>query len=195
MARASGPHLSHSGFLGRGLVQQARLPQNSTPNSSISDILWAFVVVSFPLSLLSVALCALVFSFRVNPSPPSELYPHSTGIDPDAFYVTLSATSVALVASFSSTVATFLVNSAMTLVIYSISSAIVRQSAEKQLKSLPTPFQLGLMINLRNGSLSSLWPCMKYYFSWKGRRRVAHCLRVVIAATLFAALLSYASYP
>lgn len=155
------------------------------------DLISAFLIVSLPMSLLSVALLVVVFAFRVYPSPSSVLNSDATGDDISAFYVRLSPASIALVASFSSTVAPFLMGSTITLVLYPLSSVIVKQTAEQRFESLPTPLQLGVLINLRNGNVMSLWPWLKGCLTRKGRHPTIHCLKCVTTVALLAALLSY----
>jgi len=139
--------------------------RNASANfdGSLQEIGIAAALVSIPLAVLSVALLAVVSGFQIDTS-------HFTGLGPGqeqitgAYVVELSATTIALIASYSSTVAPIAVGFAMTLLSYSASHDIKKYSERDQSDKLPTPYQLGLLINMKSGSVGSLWPWFKYRF-------------------------------
>jgi len=177
------------------LKEEARLLQTEGPQTSdhspnqkrkkdgsISEILLAFLIVSVPLSVLAAALLALVLNFRLLPTNLSS----EQGLDSSSYYVDLSATRIALIASYSSTIASFVIGSAMLLVSYPLSAKFARYSQSEDLEHLPTPYQIGLLINLRTGSFGSLWPWFKYTVRQKIRRKTSGVVKASAIAVILA---------
>lgn len=158
----------------------------------LQDIGLAFAVVSIPLSILSVALLGAVLGFQIDTSNSTNLGPGQEAIA-GYYIVQLSATTIALIASYSSTVAPIAVGFAMTLLSYPIANDIIKYSERKQFEKLPTPYQLGLMINLRSGSVGSLWPWFKYTFRWRVRHKTVGVVKAFTLGVTSALLLT--SYP
>lgn len=151
----------------------------------VSEILLSFVVLSIPLSVLAAVLVGLVVHFRLPTSSLSSDQP----LDPKSYYVNLSATRIALIASYSSTVISLVIGSAMVLVSYPLAAMFVRYSQNKDLKHLPTPYQVGLLVNLRTGSVKALWPWFKYTFR-RLRKHTSAVVKASVMAVLLALLLS-----
>jgi hypothetical protein len=162
----------------------------STSNGGPWEILTAFVVVTFPLTILSAALIGVVMAYRIKQSP-SSIPNSSPEVDNGVYYVNLSASTVALISSYSSTVAPLAAGFAMTLVFYSLSRHIVRDSQKQITTNLPTPYQIGLLITLRSGGVGSLWPWIKYTFTGKIIRHTSGMVKACVAGAIIATLLTY----
>jgi hypothetical protein len=149
------------------------------------EIAIAFAIVSIPFSLLSLVLLGVVLGSRINGT-------FDTGDQQfnDSYIVTLSATTITLIASYSSTVAPIAVGFAMTLIIYSTSNDIIKYSNGGQLDKLPSPYQMALLIKLRSGGIGSLWPWFQYTFRWNVKHRLASVVKTLVAAVGFAIFLS-----
>jgi hypothetical protein len=170
---------------------QSPSKQRSTSSGAFWEIVFAFSVISIPLSILSAALLAIIFVFRIQTS--ASLVPNSPQDENDAnvYYVNLSATTIVLIASYSSTVAPLVVSYVMTLVSYSISSSIVRHSKRGHINDLPTPYQIGLLLALRSGGLGSLWTWFKYNFKLKMRHKTTGIVKLSVVAAMMTVLLTY----
>jgi hypothetical protein len=171
------------------------LPLDHTSNNSVSksdgstwDILLAFAIVSIPLTVLSAALLAVIFAFRVTEFQTVS----GTNSEDNAYYVNLSATTVTLIASYSSTAASLVVGFAMTLISYTIATNIIRESERNRVENLPNPYQIALLITMQSGSLGALWPWMKYSFTNKFKR-TAGVVKVLALTALSVVLLTYIS--
>ena len=175
-------------------VEQANDPPRSTQMQRSSskrmtggtfEIIFALAMVCLPLIAISLFLMGIVFWFRVQTgllstsllsvSSAASLDPVQT--DPNAYYVRISATTLVLLASFSSTVAISVVSFSMTLLSYPVSRQLLRISETRKLASLPSPYQLSLLITTLNGGINTLWYWTKYLLGWRRRSKIG---RVVI---------------
>jgi len=148
------------------------------------EILSAMAMVCLPLIAISLLLLGIVFWFRMQSGlstsqlsvlSAASLDPVQT--DPSAYYVHISATTLVLLASFSSSVAISVVSFSMVLLSYPVSRQLLRISESKKLSSLPSPYQLSLLITTLNGGINTLWYWTKYLLGWRRRSKVG---RVVI---------------
>jgi hypothetical protein len=173
-------------------VEQADDPPRPTQRSSSKrmtggtfEILSAIAMVCLPFIAISLLLIGIVFLFRVEGGllstsrlsvlSAASLDPVQT--DPTAYYVRIGATTLVLLASFSSSVAISVVSFSMVLLSYPVSRQLLRFSEIRKLNSLPSPYQLGLLITTLNGGINTLWYWTKYFLGWRGSRKVG---RVVI---------------
>jgi hypothetical protein len=164
-------------------------PGNAESNGDYSEIATAFALVSIPFSVLSLVLLGVVLGTRVEGT-----FDTTDGQQVNGSYViTLSATTVTLIASYSSTIAPIAVGFAMTLIIYSVSNDLIKYSDKGQLDKLPTPYQMGLLIKLRSGGIGSLWPWFQYTFRWNVRHRLSGVVKTLAAAVGVAIFLSYST--
>lgn len=139
----------------------------------IQEILFSFAILTIPMLTLSSILLGLIYHFQVVHNDPVSTYLRlsSTQGEPGVIYVNLSATTLAIVSSWSSSVAPLLLGSALTLISYPVAKKILLASRDNKPNQLLTPYQLSLMLRmLANGSLLSLWSWLKYSFGWRGRR-------------------------
>ena len=151
---------------------QAR-PNTPKSHAALSEVLIAFAIVSIPLTLLSAVLCTVIFSYRISVVSNTDNETEGS----DACYLNFDATTLSLLASYSSTVASVVVGFVMTLAAYSISASIVSYSERGEFDELPSPYQVGLILSLRGGHIGSLWPWIKYSFFKKTRRKIGVVLQ------------------
>ena len=147
------------------------------------DISFAFLVICFPMVVLSGLLLGLVYSKRVKEaeeSPSTLQLPNSVQNDACAYLVDYSATRLITIASWTSTVAPFLPGFVMVLLSFPAARRMLKNSNASHNQNLPTPYQIGLYLHLLTASRGALWQCMKYK-SWKKREKsVSVITRLVI---------------
>jgi hypothetical protein len=138
------------------------------------DILFSFFIMTIPMLAFSALLLGLIYRYRVVRNDfLSENLSFTRGHDESsAIYVSLSATTLTTVASWSSTIAPLLVGFALTLISYPVARTLLKAGHENRLDQLPTPFQLSLMLRmLTNGGPGSLWHWIAYAVGWSDRRQ------------------------
>ncbi|KAH8594547.1 hypothetical protein B0O99DRAFT_742052 [Bisporella sp. PMI_857] len=163
-----------------------RLPSSTRIGGRIQEILTAFAVMTLPMILFSGLLLGLIFRYRVvqNDFVSSNLAFDSDQHNANAIFVRLSASTLIVVSSWSSTIAPILVSFAVTLVSYPIARGILSSSKSHDVTQLPTPYQLSLMLRmLTSAAPSALWGWLKYCFGWKGRRE-SQCKPLKSLATM-----------
>src|SRR5438876_12318701 len=135
-------------------------------SGAFSEIASATFFLTVPLLVLSSILLGLVYTKRVTHGKSAAAFQSSTAAEePGVFYVNYSATKLALVASWSGSIAPLLPVFLMTLLSFQIAARIGRLSSRADLPNLPTPYQLCLLLGFYTGSLSSLWRWMKHIVS------------------------------
>ena len=139
----------------------------------ILEILIAFAVMTLPMIIFSGLLLGLVFKYRItqNDFISSDLAFDSDQNDSSAYFVQISATTLTIVASWSSTIAPILVSFAITLVSYPVAKGLLTDSNTQDTAQLPTPFQLSLIVRMiSSGSFAALGNWLVYLIGWRGRR-------------------------
>lgn len=155
----------------------------------IQEILIAFAVMTLPLLILSGLLLGLIFHYRIkqNDFASNNLAFDKDQNDASVYYVRISATTLAQVASWSSTVAPMLVGFGCALVSYPVAKGLLTASEKQEVAKLPTPFQLSLIVRMiSSGSISALWSWLGYSYGWTGKRE--HQVRAVKSLTAVLAL-------
>ncbi|KAH9218649.1 hypothetical protein DL95DRAFT_405681 [Leptodontidium sp. 2 PMI_412] len=157
------------------------------------DILFAFSLMTIPMSVFSALLLGLIFYFRVTPSgseSPDLQLPGAS--EHGNIYVDISATTLTTVASWSSTVAPILVGCAITLISYPVAQQILSAGRSGRTDKLPTPFQLSLMLKMiTSGSPQSLWNWIQYAWGWRGKKESqGKPMRLMISILILALMLS-----
>lgn len=160
---------------------------------ALRDILWALVCVSLPMLVLTATFIGLVYTYKIstNPGPPDQSLSSSSSTDPNAYYVNYSATRLITVSSWTSTVTSFTASFVMALVSYPIAKSYLSRSNAASTESLPTPYQLRLILDLVGGGFGSLWTWIQYCF-WRHRSRQPRLLWVAALSLLGASVLRYA---
>ena len=151
------------------------------------DISFAFLVICFPMVVLSGLLLGLVYSKRVKEaeeSPSTLQLPNAVQNDASAYLVDYSATRLITIASWTSTVAPFLPGFVMVLLSFPAARRMLKTSNAGRGQNLPTPYQIGLYLHLLTASRGALWQCMKYK-GWKKREKsVSVITKLVIGLVL-----------
>ncbi|KAF2188654.1 hypothetical protein K469DRAFT_660398 [Zopfia rhizophila CBS 207.26] len=107
----------------------------------IREIILAFSVMAVPMLLFSALLLGLVYHYRItqNPSLSDNLRFEGQVQEAGAVLVRISSTTLITVASWSSTLAPFMVVFALTLASYPVARRILIASRENNTDDLPTP--------------------------------------------------------
>lgn len=158
----------------------------------VQDILIAFAVAVLPMLAFSALLLGLIFWDRVPTSTPvsDSLRSDSFPGDDGSIYVNLSGTTLTTVASWSSTMAPLALPFVMTVLSFPVARRMLRASRVNDDAGLPTPYQFSLMLRMvTNSSLGSIWHCMLYVGSWRGRRAKQTPLLLLMFCTLCAGIL------
>ncbi|UZP36982.1 hypothetical protein NXS19_004798 [Fusarium pseudograminearum] len=153
-------------------------PTTEVPNPStrirgvVGDIWLACMISSIPLVVFSALLLGLVLHYQVTPhSPISSKFKAAASTDHNAIYVDLSATTLIIVASWSSTMAPLILPFLLTLVSFPVSRILIRATQNRDTSRQPTPYQYALVLRIMsNASLSALWSCINYFFTSKRKR-------------------------
>lgn len=157
------------------------------------DILFAFSLMTIPMSIFSALLLGLIFYLRVTPneSSSSDLQLNLPSYS-NVIYVDISATALTTVASWSSTIAPILVGCAVTLISYPIAKQILRAGQTGKTERLPTPFQLSLMLKtITSGSPQALWNWWQYVWGWRGKKQSqGRPMRLMTSVLILALILS-----
>ena len=146
-------------------------------NGAVNNIALAIIVITVPFLVFIGLLLYLVFKFRVRRgdlSPNLQLL--SDADDTNVYFVNYSATRLTTIASWASNVATILPGFVLTMSSYHLANIYLAQSKKAEncvigARSLPTPYQLGLLLDMLDGKITAVWNVMNYYF-WKKRERL-----------------------
>jgi hypothetical protein len=148
------------------------VPTKHRASRGYSAVLIQSCVIILPMLVFPAVLLGVVFHYRISGS--ASLFPSldspSAELDQNAYYVNMSATTIATIASWSSSVALSLVGFAMALWTFSISSSVLAQTHGEKYTELPTPFQFALLLKLVSGGMSPLWDVFSYGRGWRKKR-------------------------
>jgi uncharacterized membrane protein len=143
----------------------------------------------------SAVILALVYLYRVeyNPHGLNDFKDHHSAYDDHAIYVDFSAPRLVFIASWSSTLAPLLVSSALFLASFPTAKSILATEQARKETSLPTPFQVSLILRmLLAGGVMTLWEWLYYLIGWKKKRQAqGHTLKAVAAVLITATFLRY----
>ena len=137
---------------------------DSDSKGALWDIILYFAAIFIPFAVLSAVLVGVVLVFRVTIAPSSISGSSLKKTDTDVYYVDISATTLVLIASYSSTIASLIIGFTISLSFFPLAAKISTYSQRERLTYLPTPYQLGLLIALRNGSIGSLVRYIQYWY-------------------------------
>ena len=147
-----------------------------------TDIVFACLVLSIPMLVLSGGLLGIIYAYRVIQTQSDLLFSESSDevdVDPSAYLVNYSATRLITIASWTSSIAPLLPGFVMTLLSFPAARRFLRTSQAGREQSLPTPYQLGLYLQLLNGGIGSLWQWIKYR-GWSKRERQASVVTLLV---------------
>ena len=141
-----------------------------------TDIVLACLIICIPMLVLSAGLLGIIYAYRVIQTESDLLFSESSNgidIDPSAYLVNYSATRLITIASWTSSVAPLLPGFVMTLLSFPAARRLLRTSQAGQEQSLPTPYQLGLYLQLLTGGVGSLWQWIRYRALSKRERQAS----------------------
>ena len=147
-----------------------------------TDIALACLIICIPMLTLSAGLLGIIYAYRVIQRDSDLLFSESSDgvdIDPSAYLVNYSATRLITIASWTSSVAPLLPGFVMTLLSFPAARRFLRTSQAGQEHSLPTPYQLGLYLQILTGGVSSLWQWIKYR-SWSKREKQTSVVTLLV---------------
>ena len=199
----SEPNINESarGVVGHSTTSQPRpKPASFSPKASSAydiggshlDIFWALTCVSLPMLLVTGIFIGLVYANQVSNSDDSSENPLGTGLSADsaAYYVNYSAPRLITVSSWASTVASFTATFLMVLVSYPVAKSYSKDSNSGSTESLPTVYQLRLIIGVLGGGIGALWSWLQYCF-WRRRSKQSRILWLPASSLLGATVLGY----
>lgn len=153
---------------------------------AVLDITWALMCLSLPMVVLTAIFLGLVYGYEVSNSPQAStdlLGRRSSLKDGSAYFVDYSATRLITVSSWTSTVTSLTTTFIMVLVSYPLAKQFYRKSESGLLESLPTTYQLSLLIGLIQGGWGPLWSWLQYCV-WKGRNKHTGLLWTALATAM-----------
>jgi hypothetical protein len=145
---------------------------SSTPKQRRTPFLFVLsaLVTLVPLIALLVALFSLLYMYKVEPAKQSrpDFASNQSIHNPTVFFVDYDATRYTTIASWTSSIALLLPGFLTTLIWHYQSQRLEQDTKEAKVDNLLTPYQLSLLLNLKSGTLGSLWDYLQYICS---RRR------------------------
>jgi hypothetical protein len=164
-----------------------------TMNGARRDIFWALACILVPMLGLSALMVGLVLANKVKNNDDSDsplVVPQRQDIDGSAYYVHINSTTFATIASWSSTVAPLLIMAAMSLASFPVARNLKDRSPSDSV-DLPTPFQLGILLETLTGSIMSLWNFIRYR-RWEHKQSIASVLRSALVVLVVSSTVAYA---
>lgn len=126
-------------------------------------IFLASSLIVIPMVAFTITILWVVFANKLHQAgcPYPELCPGPDVVNitsPSHYYIDFSATQLAFISSWSSTVSFMLISAFMTIFGYSIAKTFLSSSTSPvEPNALPAPYQLSVMIRLLNADLLYLW--------------------------------------
>ena len=135
------------------------------------QIFFASAALILPMLALAIALLALVFVHLMPDNNSTYSVGNTTNIPLGAaYYVNYSATRLTFVSSVSSTLSTVLIVLAMILFSYPLAQSLAKKSDNEDVSRLPSPFQVGLLIDVLDGKIITLWSGLRYIFGPRDKK-------------------------
>lgn len=157
-------------------------------------IIIAVLCIIVPMLGLAGLLIGLVLGYRVDRRQGGLdgplTFTQRSDSDDDAYYVNFNATTLATIASWSSTVAPLLAVAALALYSYPISKRL-KEHSQTHGRDLPTPFQFGLLLEALSGSITAFFS-LGAYLSWKSHQKMVSMLRSSFIVLLVATIIGLA---
>lgn len=118
------------------------------------NIMWSSVILLFPMPLLTTLLLLYIFVNRIkDKAVPLSMFGRTSTIPQDrSYYVDVDSTKLIVLASWSSSVAPFLIGSAVALTRFPVAKRLLRDCLDGQVAQLPDSQQLQLILRLTSGS-------------------------------------------
>ena len=162
-----------SASLGQGVPKKPRKRKKSSAkhfDNALSDVFLAAAIVSLPMLALSGVFIGLVYRWRVDISTndrPEALFSKSQSLTNNsraistAYFVSIESARLVTIASWTSTVISFLPPWVTMLYSYHLAGSFLDRSTKK----LPTPYQMWLILETCEGNYSSIWSWLTYRLS------------------------------
>lgn len=137
-------------------------------NGSRRLITWAAFVVTVPLLIVVGVIVYIFIRYNVTRKADSEpsLRLPSDQPDPGAYFVHIDSARFVTISSFASTVVALLPGFVMILCSFHLAKMLADAIKEDRIAHLPTPYQFGLLVEVLNSQLVSLWDLF-CYSRWK----------------------------
>jgi hypothetical protein len=149
----------------------------STSRSRMSsgklEIFFGFFLITAPMVCLSCALIAIVYNHSLlynGPASPALALPINQN-ESDVYYLSTSQKLLLTVATWSSTLAPYLVGTAITLASFPLARQMLRDQHQNRPEDLPTPYQLSLTLEILGGKgLPAATRWCRYITGWGPER-------------------------
>ncbi len=146
-------------------------PRKGIMDGQNLDILLASALLTLPMLILGIALMSMVHKYQMPDHSSTYSTGNRTGIAlGSAYYVNISSSRLANVSSIASTVSMLLMSAAMVLFSYSLSRRLTENCDQHRESTLPSPYQLTIMIKLVGGQPLALWSYIRYALGSKHKR-------------------------
>jgi hypothetical protein len=167
---------------------------NKHIRGTVKDILLASILSSVPLVALSAVFLGLILANRVYPSSPLANIQGASASENDdsVIYVNLSATTLTVLASWSSSIAPLTLPYIMSMVLFPVAKGMIREvnNTDGSQSGSLTPYQLSLMLRMIcNSYLNSAWYCIAYIANWRKRASIAKPVVVMVWMLMLSSLL------
>ena len=127
------------------------------------DILLASTLLTLPMSIFGIALNSMVHMYQMPDQDSTYSTGNRTGVAlGSAYYVNISSSRLANISSIASTVSMLLMSAAMVLYSYPSSRRLTGDCDRHRESTLPSPYQLTIMVKLVSGQPLALWSYVKY---------------------------------
>lgn len=171
-------------------ASRSRLPSSGIAGAHL-DVWVSVASAAVPLLVFVCLFLYIVVAYQVSPAVPGVSYfnaqEYSTGSP--AFFVDFSATKLATIASWASSVATLIPSFVMTLYSYQLANDFLH-AQEANPSQLPSPYQLGLLMKSLDGRVTSFYYFISYIF-WKSRDGASRMIKSAFTLLAAAMILSY----
>lgn len=162
--------------------------------SAFRRLMWPAFAICAPMLLLSAALLFIIFKYLVK--PVENIFDPDTEFevlkDRSYLLVNFSATKLVFLASFLSTTGPLLAGCIMSLVAILVYRDLLKASQVTYFPTLPTPYQMSLLIGVLSASYESLLHSIKYLWLRKRRTRTSPVLLYAIVVFMLSILLGVA---
>ncbi|OJJ84491.1 uncharacterized protein ASPGLDRAFT_57501 [Aspergillus glaucus CBS 516.65] len=167
-------------------------PKQGGVNGARRLIAWAAFVTIVPLLLVVGVIVYILIHYHVPrkaDAKPTLRLP-SDQDDPSVFLVDIDSARFVTISSVASTVVALLPGFIMILCSFRLAKKLSDTMQEDRIAQLPTPYQFGLLIEVMNSQLVSLWDLI-CYSRWK-KIALSPVLRMAVGSLVVSLLLSYA---
>lgn len=143
-------------------------PKQGGVNGARRLIVWAAFVAIVPLLVVVGVIVYILIQYHVPRKADAEptLRLPSDQDDPNAFLVDIDSARFVTISSIASTVVALLPGFIMILCSFRLAKILSDTMQEDRIAQLPTPYQFGLLIEVMNSQLVSLWNLI-CYSRWK----------------------------